>query len=581
MENTKLKNGVFFLHSKNALSFIGIFLVLWLLFLFYLFFDLSNAVTFWILALSCAVVLLLQIHYFNNKKEYRIIYLELILLFFALRLIPIMYAGMNNISGLDIYFELASTKNIIETGRWDPTFGAGGVTLYPSVHLVATFLQKITTVGLECIAQWIGVLSYVSILIFYFLIANMLFKNDKVTLLSSLGFVFTLPYVVNSAFGRNPLAMLLFFMLIYLLLKRCYTPNLRYSGILAIFLTSLIFAHHLTRFLLVIFLVSLFIMYKATYRWQRMTYLTEVELVKEAPLQTLKPRIITFTLLAIIGILAYFVYLHEAQMESLLKILVMTLFGGEEPLTFAVTSPHLPLHSIIYYYGLMVVGLVFALIVFINKKANRNFFALFFIAFSGLIFVLSYISQSMHVPFSFYRASLFTWPFALMAVSYAIVNSKPKKLLSLLIILFIVLNLAGYYPFMYDKSIEPDYSHGEFRICLTEQEKVATEQFDVEGKVVGDHYIAMAFLYPKNKPVSWDIQFFLEDYAKLSRYSWFYFRQEDKERIFIRGEGFAKVSDDLYSKYEDTSQLLKVYNNGEVEIYRISNLSQKKCLSNS
>lgn len=548
---------------RKFLILVTLFFISLSLLIAYLFLDRSNAFVFWAIVLSSAVLLLVQIIWARAKSEVNIIYVEIVVLFAGLQLITIAYAGLDNLFWLDAYYELVATENIIE-GKWDPPL-LGTVDPYPAIHFLTAALSQISGAHIIDIARWMGLLTHTIALVFYLMLAETIFHNKKVALLSGLGFIFLFYYVMTTGFGRMPLSMALFFLILFLVMRNASVPKTNVSILAILSLATLIFAHPLSSVVLVLFLAALALGYQFVYR-EKASPSNLSTLLNKLRLNSFKPSTMTFILLAVIGIGAHFLYI-SIWAQQLLYQVVSILTGTEMPRVIGAGAAT-PFYWRIFLYGQGVMGLIFAGLVFTNRRSRENLLCLLLISFAGFLGIWAFLSYYLQI--EFIRFTLFIWPFALIAVAYSIMNSRHKNVLSLLVVAFIIVNLCGYFPFKYDTSIEPKYSMGEWRRYLTEQEKLAVMKFDAEGEVVGNQYFNMAFLYYRNKQIHTDGDFYIEGYSQPNIYSWFYFGQVDKERIFIRDMPVTlRVSEELYSNYQRTPSMLKVYDNGEVEIYKI------------
>jgi hypothetical protein len=551
--------------SRKSLLLATLFFISLSLLIAYLFLDRSNAFVFWAIVLSSAVLLLFQIIWASVKSEVNIIYIQIVLLFAGLQLITIAYAGLDNLFWLDAYYELVATENIIE-GKWDPHI-LGSVGPYPAIHFLTAALSQIIGAHIIDVARWMGLLTHTIALVFYLMLVETIFRNKKVTLLSGLGFILLFYYVMTSGFGRMSLSMALFFLTLFLVMRNSFAPEPNISILAILSLVTLIFAHPLPPVVLVLFLAAIVFGYQLVHRWKASCsdLLTSLNKLCLGGLKHLTTTL-TFVFLAVAGIGAHFFYI-SIWAQYLLHSVVSILVGTETPQVIG-TGAGTPFYWRIFLYGQGVMGLIFAGLVFTNKRSRENLLCLLLISFAG--FSSGWALLAYYLRIELMRWTLFIWPFALMAVAYSIMNSKHKNILSFVVVAFIIVNLCGYMPFKYDKTIEPQWSMGEWRRYISEQERLATMKFDVEGEVVGNHYFKMAFLYFRNKLIHTDGNFFIEGYNQPSIYSWFFFAEQDRERVFIRDMPLTlRVTEELYSDYQRMPSMLRAYDNGAVVIFKI------------
>ncbi|NJD54595.1 MAG: hypothetical protein FIB07_17255 [Candidatus Methanoperedens sp.] len=527
--------------------------------------DGSNYFVFWSITLSAAILIILQINCTTDKSELKIIYAEIVVLFGSLQLISITNAGMNNLYWLDSSFELRATLNIIEAG-WNPDI-LGTVGPYPAIHFFGAILSQITGVELVNIARWMGLLMHGMALLFYLMFGRYIFKNNQVSLLSGLSFIFLFYYTIVTGFGRVPLSIALFFLILFLIFRNAEIPKIQFTGLVILSCFTLLFAHPLAPVVLAAFLIFYLVVYRLI--WITKTFsLKSLCTVKKIQIDNIRPKSITFILLLLISIAAYFLFISNWS-QNLLHSTVTIMSGSATGQPIG-TGTSTPLNWRIFLYGQGIMGLIFGFLILRSQKAITNFYSVFLCVFSCFLIVWSFIAYSLKI--EFLRFTIFIWPFMLLAVSYAIVSSKHHTKLSYLMIVFIIINISGYYPDVYNKSAEPRYSMGEWRQYTTVYEKISVSNFDTFGNIIGNHYLNMAFLYLKGKTINIDTQFYIDGFRKPNDYSFFYFEDIDRQRIYSREGGgqYFKVSNELYSEYQKTISLLKVYVNGNVEIYKIS-----------
>ncbi|NJE26465.1 hypothetical protein E3E22_07525 [Thermococcus sp. MV5] len=559
-----------FSNSRLKLILYSLTLAFWLsldALLVYIFYYRDNALEFWVIILDVIGIFLIQLKY-SKYIPTKVLYLEIIILYTALKLLRFSNVGQNNIPGLDTYLELLPTRQLISTGHWIPitsNIDLASTSFYPSLHILANFIYNITNTDLFGSANLLGF--YLNMMIFpgYLLIVKYLVKEEKLKLLSLFTYTFTLNLLW---YVRQTLALVFFIFVLYLLLKMSENRhNIRIVLLLTVIIATLVFSHHLTRIILTIYLVLgtiLSTVFQYYDRRNSQKYITP----KSANMYTL------FILL--LAILSYFAYLREFSIEHVLHMVYLTLMGIEKPIEFSYTSPRIPVHAVIYYYGfgfLIAFSTLKTVIEFIIRK-KVDYLSVLFSFFGGILILVSLILQYLHVAFTFYRTFIFIAPFLVLTLSIDL-EKKGNRFIHhaslILLLLFIFVNLSGYPFYMYDKSIQPDYKLGEHRDYLLIQEKATVTHFDInDGDVVGNHYIYLSFLYYENKSIKTDYKFFLHPTTK---YKWLYLDKDvDLKRIYIRSTSkmypYPYVTKALYSLYN--VRFSKVYNNGMVEVYKVT-----------
>lgn len=542
------------------------FLLLWTSLIVYLFLYNSNSLVFWFIIVSIALLLTFQINYAINSIELTAIYAEIAILFVALQLISIANAGMDNLYWLDSSYELRAAKNIL-TNCWIPS-NLGTVSPYPAVHFLIICLSQVTGIELVNLARWMGLLMHGMALLFYIMFGKYITKDNKVILLSGLSFIYLYYYVMVTGFGRMPLSMALYFLILYLIIRNSDAPTEKFTFITILSSIALLFAHPLAPIVLAAFLIFNLIIYCLT-RYNICSSKLSRNLGR-GQLENTKFASINFVLLLLTGIAAYFVYISIWSHGLLIS--TFSILNHKETAHSIGTGLGTPLNWRIFLYGQGIIGLIFGFLIFESKKARKHFFILLLVVFSVFLVFWSFLSYYLKIEFM--RFTLFIWPFMLLSTSYAIRNFKHRNILSYLMVVFIIINISGYYPDVYNHMNEPRYSMGEWRQYLTVPEKISVSNFDTYGKIIGNHYINMAFLSLKNRTIDVDSSFYTEGFRKPSAYSFFYFEQIDKQRIFVRdvGTNYSSISPKLYSDYQKTYSLSKVYVNGNVDVYKVSTL---------
>lgn len=386
-------------------------------------------------------------------------------------------------------------------------------------------------------------------------------KNDNAVVLASLALIVTFPYAMNASFGRQPIAVFLFILFIYFIFKNSLN-NVSYSLLSIILAIALIFAHHLTRVIAFIFLAVYLLLW----------HIFKFKICKNEDRSG--NILISYLMFFLIGTFAYFIYFRE-PVEPLIKRAIFILFG-EYPTLSNISLP-IPIYRVIFLWGSFVIIQIFIFIYIYEYKENIRFIDIYNIIFTELIHLISKVSKILLIPFTYYRALLFTSPFILMTWSQACFNPNLRKkyrvIFIVLIFLYMILNMVGYFPYVYDKSLPPHYDHVEWRRYLSSQEITAVKFFNITvGRIYGDYYIYVARLYFNDKiNTILDPILFTKNYNKQKYIFWLMFRKDNKEVIFFQDmKELFKVSDEIYLEYHIVLNVL--YNNGYIEIF--SNLGK-------
>lgn len=561
--------------SKNLKILSILFIISWVSLILYTVFDRSNYVYFWIIVIFNVIIILVQINYFKFKLESQIIYLELLLLSTAITLIYIMNLGSG--SPLDYYYDLANIYTIYNSA-WSPNVTVLGSSAdnYPFSHFLALILAQITNCDVSTFLNenFLNMIRLISLPInliivsLYILIGKSLFKNEKITLMSTLGFIFL--YVFSSLiFSRQEISTLLFFFIIFLIIAE--KPKNPLIAILIVLSTiGLMFSHPLAPMVLFIFLTYyyIFVMFIDKFRYNSFNLkLFTVNFEKigssyENIRNKVSPNLI---ILLLTFILAYFIYIgiwEQKQFNYTLLILKGTL--PTSPLGSGLATP---IHWRIFLYGQALMGLIFGFLVLKSRKTMENFYALFFLSFGVLLTAVSVVFYYFNI--EFVRFTIFSWPFILYAAAHAITHSNHSKILSVLMILFVICNMFGYFPSVYDKNQQIP---GEWQQSVTEQQKMAVLTIQPNGRVLSNHYFNMILLF-RNVNYVGDPELYFNGYKDPKKFKqkvdFFFVSKEDFENIFIRGAEMRTLTNETYNNYQNNSIMNRIYNNGDAYVYSI------------
>lgn len=556
MQTKTNKLGVIFSALIFASSWLGLYL--------YLLFYHNNWIIFWILVLSMIFSLFYQILFTHISRK--LIYIEVIMLLFNIQLINLTYVE-TKVFILDTYKELTSTKHLLLTGHWNPSMYPLDTTPYPVIHILGATIHLISSLPLLDLTQIIGPFLYILLTIIYILLLKKKFKNDNAVLLASLALIFTFPYAMGANFGRQPIAILFFILFIYFIFNKNSLNNLSYALLSTILAIALIFAHHLTRVIVFIFLI-LYLFLWHIFKFKKFR-------IRENECSNENILINYYLMFFLIGIFAYFIYIGDPAVVPFIKRAILILLG--EYFTLSNISLPIPVYRIIFLWGsfITIQIFIFIYIAYIYKyKENINFINIFNIVFTELIHPISKVSKTLLIPFTYYRALLFTSPFILMTWSQACFNPNIRKkyraIFITLIFLYIILNIVGYFPYVYDKSLPTRYDQIEWRRYLSFQEINAVKFFDITvtgGRIYGDYYIYVARLYFNDKVNTiLDPILFTKNYNKQKYIFWLIFRKDNKEVIFYQDMiKLFKVTDEIYLEYHIVLNVL--YDNGYIEIF--------------
>lgn len=549
--------------KKFTISLIT-FIMLWTLLVVYLFEYRSNTYVFWILAISMASLIVVQINYSNSRNNFYAIYIEIIMSYIALRMISFAVVGFTGMFGLDNYYELNAMNYLLEIGKWVPYPQViDTVSGYPAAHILGVSLQLITTLKIEQFMLLFSTLIGIFTLIFIMLIGKTTYKDDKVTLFFSLGlsFIFLSAYM---NYGRMILSIILFFIIVFLILRN-HRQKISFTILIVLSMVTLLYAHPMAPIILLIFVI-MFIFLKFLFDKGLFKHIFgKVSNVNSTDKINIS---LNFGLLLAVLILAYFTFVSLWQQNLLLN--TFNVLTGVNASQTVGTASATPLSWQIFLFGQIAIGLLLTIIFIKYRNLINNYSSSFFVIFGSGLAIFSFVSYVLGQ--DIVRFTIFFWPFVLLPFAYIVEKSGKSKILSIIIVLFIVINISGYYMDTYDSALQPQL--GSWRMYVTEQEMVAVETIHPEGYVLSNHYIKMAVMtYSSgvNLPGS---SFYFEDYKDPSKSSYknlnyFFFEKDDLNNLFIRGEGSLKVPYETYLDYQNTVDMERIYDNGAVETYKI------------
>lgn len=548
--------------SKKFTILLTIYVLLWSLLLIYLFEFRDNAYIFWALIISMVLLILAQINFFNLKNEIRIIYIEIIMLYIGLRMIPLATVGFTGIFGLDNFYEINSINYLLENGKWFPyPRSIDTVSGYPAAHFIGSFLQLITNIEIEKYMSFLSFLMGIFTLIIFMMISKFSFKNNKVTLIFGLGVSFIL-LLVYMNFGRMLLSIILFYMIIFLIL-RDYQQRIPFTILIVLSMITLLYSHPMAPIILLLFLLMFvflkFLLNKNIFK--RIFRLSDIESDRNN---------ISFNLGILLAVLifAYFVYISIWQQNQLLE--VFNILSGVEASQKVGTASATPLNWRIFLFGQIFLGVVFSVLFLIYRNTIKNFDTLFFMIFGVILAGISIVAYVLGQ--DIVRFTIFLWPFILLPFVYIVKNSKKSKIISVILILFIAVNISGYYMDSYDSSLKPQ--SGAWRMYLTEQEFSAVDTVEPTGYVMSNHYIKMAVLTRSEGINLFGKDFYFDGYKEPNKYkrlNYFFVEKDDLNNLFIRGEGQLKIPYENYLDYAKSNNMHRILDNGDVLTYKLAN----------
>jgi len=534
-------------------------------FVFYLFKLGSNSVVFWGLAVAIAVVVCYQIRLSSVDGAFGYAFAEVVATFVLLQLTSIANAGSHSIYWLDSYYEVRATDIAITSG-WDPNTGIlGSVGGYPAVHFLTGTISQTIGASVFEVARWMGLLTYTAAFVFYLAFARRTFRDIDLVLYSGIAISFMFYFVMVTGLGRMPFSVAIFFMILFLFVCNLKKPCLNLIATSLVCLWALVLSHPMAPIVLGAFFINLLILI----RFRRA--LANESVTSTGPMDSMPRKmgassVRIYTLLVLVITTAYVVNVSIWSQDLLAS--TVSLLRGFTPVQEIGTGSSMPLHWRVFLYGQGVFGITLAAFVTRRPSEAHGFSINAMATFS--FFVIAWMFVAYYLRIELIRFTIFIWPFLLLSGFGAIRIAGYKRLIPVFVVSFVLINIAGYFPDTYDRSLLP--SRGEIYQYVSEQELVSVSSLNVSGVVVSNHYIGMAFLYMAGKEVNSNGIFFLEGYKHPGDTSYFYLDQRDRQWIFTREDTpgqYPFVSDELYRNYQQATYMLRIYDNGEVEAYHI------------
>lgn len=436
----KIKSSDLFNLNHSTKKKIAMLIFIWSALLFFInlqydFSDNIDLLLFWLSILFMICTVLYQIFFLENK---RFILFEIFIIFLLLHLVyQIGYFGLR---GTDSYIDYNFLKSIINNQAF--SFGKDDMAGWPLLHLFTSTLTYITKIHPFILAKFLpSVITSIIVLPIYLLVLR-IYKEKRVALFSCLIFG-TVPQFVHfeAIFVRETFAIFFFVLFFYILYTAKKTKDVHFRLLSIILIPVVIFSHHFTSFMLIIFLGIFILTSKVIpflYRKNKYMKLNEI-------------RIKTIFLVIVAAILAYWLYLAVFILDDFFSIFYEAT-GAKELVTYAeridLGTPIVTLKGNIMYYGffffqgiLCLILLLKFLIIKNNQKIEDTAFSLFlyfslFYGFLALFVLGSILFPDRFLPFG--------WMVGLIPLSGLLFSLKKKvlkRVLFVILISFLIYNI--------------------------------------------------------------------------------------------------------------------------------------------
>ena len=424
----------------------------------------------------------------------QVVLLQIAAACFAFHMIyQIPYYGLR---GADAYVDMASVKGILSSGfvMGDPRH-INSTSYFPMIHVFGAMVSLVTSIGLFSVVKWFPSLLDIALIPLLYLLVRRISGEEKIALLSVLLFACLQHHVLfGSLFVRQTYALVLAVCCLYLYFSARHSPYPTTNYALSIVsLMGTVLAHHLTSFVLLIFLLVHFMIGKGS----------EVPFLRRAffgSYITEEKVGVTFLLIASVAIFAYWMYVVMSPIYTLVTF-VENLFGvgqwggwtyADEAGISAATIR--TIRGYIIFYGFYSFHLVFGIILLygllFGVKSRRlelySFTLLLFLC--GLIGGLSlYFVATGVFPDRFL---MFGWLFGFAPLVVAILKGKSRSLQRagvFLLFAFMLFNVYMIDPSAWDARAEKGLT------IVSEDDYALANTFDLSSaQLFGPQSIVMA-----------------------------------------------------------------------------------------
>lgn len=535
---------------------------------------------FWIPVTLLAFLVVWQIGKVNDSiPRGGVILLEIIALGFALNLMCVVTVPYG-LFGRDIHHDYYAAEMILQHG-WPIPSGIGileharNYSEWPAFHLLGGVVSKILGVPLFAVEEsftvtkWLpSIISSSTVAVVYVLVQRV-YRKVQVSLLVALGFsMLTNQVVFHSWFVRETLACPLLFLFLYFCARRLISQGgAVINYVLAILcLLTLLFAHHLTSFMLVVLLGLLVAdfylvkgMGKRFFNWS----------VSALPPAT---AVLNMMLLAFVAYVSYIMYIGQPVFRTIL-FSMKALFAPSYETAFLAWERSFR-EQLILGLNLFFAFVFFILIIIqINRSKKEDvvwdILGLSYGVFAAFLLMAGRLVSGMLVLGG--RAEFFGWLFVLFPVAHFMGMIKNKGWVRYIIALFVLFQIFQISPYIYDRNAEPAYGHNQVNMSYSLATYRAVEWFDGSGTAVGDLTVAELFGGLKQAPVIIDTDIFEGELEGLVHYDWLVVRTENFKQIKVSGEAPTsyRLSREVFESYNSLPYLAKVYQNKDIIIYKV------------
>lgn len=533
---------------------------------------------FWLPIISMIAIPLYQISRLRNngsRNEERIILIEIFLMTLSFRLIFVVPFA-SGLRELDPHYDFAATKIIMEHGY---LYSSSSLTSqvrqylqWPMLHLLAASTSEIAGADLFALATWFAIIISPVTLIFVYLFAKTIYDDTRSALLAAYGFSGLYMYINwDSKFVRETLATTLFWATLYVCLRIARTSRQRdregFRLLAPALMLSLVFAHHLTSLMLILFAVIAIAVVTVFRKLPLLPRLFRVDL------KTRQARYISLSLLAFICILTFSQWMFVGQwLMAQFKDMAISLVSNSLGKVYAYNTMS-PRMSVSFYGNLafLFIGGIVVLYHILRDRCNNAMDDLILSSWSIFILAACFAFIFVEAFANFLdvaRLQMFGWPFILIIVAHATISHKKRNLISAVFAVFLILQILTIPPHLYNRSTMPEYDYGRVRGYYLPEEYAAVAWFPSSKNVIGDLATNEILGGLRQIEVEEIGNYLKDNHLELPNDHLLFYRNEDSFSTLLKSPYLVKGNVEIHS--QDLDRVLnRLYDNGEVTIYGI------------
>lgn len=449
----------------------------------------------------------------------KVVLLEIVVACFVFHLLyQIPYYGLR---GADPDFDMVSAKGILASGFVMGVPQYINVTSHwPMLHILGSQLSLVTNIDIFNIAKWSPPFIDIALIPPLYLLVRNIFNEERVALLSVLLFA-SLQYHIffGSQFVRMTIALVLAMYCIYLYFSaRHSTHPVAYSALSIMCLVGTVFAHHLTSFMLLIFLLVHFLVTKVS----ALPFLRKVYFGDSITGGKITTSFISF---AFVALFAHWIYVVMFPLYTLVGFVEALFTPGLWGMrTFAEVSGISPVYiqtirGYILFYGFYSFMLISGIILLCQLLPRRKNHPTEMYSFTLFLFLcgLGGLLMMYLLPFSVEPARflIYGWLFAFAPLVVAILKGRYKWLRGIgifLLITFMFFNIYMIEPTAWDVRAE------EVPCATSEEDYALANTFDFSSGTIVGHQNNVITIYDVHSNLGKKV-FGSED-IDLSEYDW-------------------------------------------------------------